>query len=433
MAFRNIMPFLLPFLVTLIEYYFFTGVQTIIRDLSPQRKFTIQIIYWILSGITICVFTVTLFTPIQNWPSFFRGYIFSILFVMFVCKIIGSVFLLVDDVLRLFRWGFQFATTINKPEKREGISRLKFLAYVSGTFFAVPFISLLYGIVRGVFKYRTHTVQVSFPNLPDAFDGLKIVQISDIHTGSFADDSSHLSHAFDMVMELKPDIIFFTGDLVNDSVRETDGYLEVYQKLKAPMGVYSILGNHDYGDYMEWPSAQAKKDNLDELKQVHAKAGWRLLLNEHVPLEKNGHKIALLGVENWGGNLHFTKYGKMDITYKGTEDYSFKILLSHDPSHWNKQVKEMYKDVDLTLSGHTHGFQFGVEIPGVIKWSPVQYVYPQWAGLYKYENQFIYVNRGLGCVGREKVSVYKGRVGIWPEITLLELKKGPLTPTPPAV
>jgi len=178
---------------------------------------------------------------------------------------------------------------------------------------------------------------------------------------------------------------------------------------------------------LQWPDARAKKENLDALKQVHADAGWRLLLNEHTTLEKDGHKIAVLGIENWGGNMHFTKYGKMEDTYRGSEVHDFKILLSHDPSHWNKMVKGNYKDVDLTLSGHTHGFQFGVEIPGWIKWSPVQYVYPQWAGLYKHQNQFLYVNRGLGCVGREKVSVYKGRVGIWPEITLIELKKGVLS------
>lgn len=423
MSSRFVLPFILPFIVALIEFYFFTGVQTIIRDYTPQRKFTIQMVYWVISGITIFVFSSTYFFPIQDWPSFFRGYVFSILFVIFISKILGSVFLLVDDVGRIFRWGYQYMATWNEPEKREGISRLKFLSYLSATFFAVPFFSLFYGAVRGVFRYKTHNVKLSFPNLPDAFDGLRIVQISDIHTGSFAEDTAPLSAAFDKVMELKPDIIFFTGDLINDVVQETDGFLPVYQKLKAPMGVYSILGNHDYGDYMQWPSEDHKKQNLDGLKKVHADAGWRLLLNEHVALEKDGHKIGLLGVENWGGNMHFTKYGKMDEAHKGTGAYDFKILLSHDPSHWNKQVKGNYKDVDLTLSGHTHGFQFGIEIPG-FKWSPVQYVYPQWAGLYRHDRQYLYVNRGLGCVGRERVSIYKGRVGIWPEITLIELKKG---------
>ena len=408
--------FILPLIVIGIEFYFFTGVQTIIKDFQPQRKVTIQIIYWVISGISIGISVIAMFYPPPMWPAFFRTYIFSIIFILFFSKIIGCTFLLVDDITRLFRWSFQFLTTINHPEKREGISRLKFLAYVSGTFFAIPFISLFYGIVCGAYRYKTHIVKLGFPNLPDAFDGLRIVQVSDIHTGSFANTDA-LNYAFNKVIELRPDVIFFTGDLVNNKVEETEGFLPIYQKLKASMGVYSILGNHDYGDYVEWPSLQAKHENLEALKKVHAEAGWKLLVNEHVTLEKNNQHIALLGVENWGGNLHFKKYGKLDAAYKGSEKYDFKILLSHDPSHWNKEVKQHYKDIDITFSGHTHGFQFGIEIPG-FKWSPVQYIYPQWSGLYKHDEQFLYVNRGLGFLG------YNGRLGIWPEITFIELKKG---------
>lgn len=415
--------FILPLIFILIDLYFFTGVQTLIKDFSPQRKVTIQTIYWVVSALTIFCLIITGVFSQNSLPNFFRGYVVSIIFILFLSKFLGCIFLLLDDILRLFRWGYQYATTIHTPEQRTGISRLKFLTYTSATFFVVPFISFFYGLVRGAHKYKTHVVKLKFKNLPEAFSGLRMVQISDIHTGSFADTDA-LSHAFDMIMELKPDIIFFTGDLVNDKVTETEGFLPVYQKLKAPMGVYSILGNHDYGDYSEWSSAKEKRDNLDQLKKVHAQAGWRLLLNEHVALEKNGQQIALLGIENWGGNLHFAKYGRMDLAYAGTEKFDFKLLLSHDPSHWNKQVKQQYPDVDLTLSGHTHGFQFGIEIPGFIKWSPVQYVYPQWAGLYKHKNQYLYVNRGLGCVGKEKVAAYNGRLGIWPEITLIELSKG---------
>ena len=414
--------FLVPLIFILIDWYFFTGVQTIIKDFPQQRKVTIQTVYWIVSALTILCLIITGVFEQASLPNFFRGYVVSIIFILFLSKFLGCIFLLIDDILRLFRWGYQFVTTFNHPEQRQGISRLKFLTYVSATFFAVPFVGFFYGLVRGAHKYKTHLVKLKFKNLPDAFDGLKIVQISDIHTGSYADTDA-LSHAFDMVMELKPDIIFFTGDLVNDRVTETEGFLPVYQKLKAPMGVFSILGNHDYGDYSEWPSEEAKIENLETLKKVHAQAGWRLLINEHVALEKNGQQIGLLGIENWGGNLHFKKYGRMDLAHAGTEKFDFKILLSHDPSHWNKQVKLMYTDVDLTLSGHTHGFQFGIEIPGFIKWSPVKYVYPQWAGLYKHQNQYLYVNRGLGCVGKEKVAAYNGRLGIWPEITFMELNK----------
>ena len=195
-------------------------------------------------------------------------------------------------------------------------------------------------------------------------------------------------------------------------------HLETYKMLKAPYGVYSCLGNHDYGDYKQWESPEHKRQNLEDLKAVHAQSGWRLLMNEHVPIEKDGQKIAVLGIENWGGNLRFPRYGKLENAYAGTEAYPFKILLSHDPSHWDVQVsqEEKYKDIDLTLSGHTHGMQFGIEIPG-FKWSPVQYLYKHWAGLYKQDNQHLYVNRGLGFLG------YPGRLGIWPEITVIELAK----------
>ncbi|MBS1645799.1 MAG: metallophosphoesterase [Bacteroidetes bacterium] len=412
--------FFLLLIFLLVDWYFFSGVQVLIKDLTPPRKSTIQIAYWVLSALTIFLLILTFSVKDAHLPVFFRSVVVSILFVLFISKFLGCLILLIDDMMRLFRWGFQYAATIHTPEKRTGISRLQFFGYTAAGLFSLSFVSLLYGVVKGAKNFKTHRVKLSFKNLPKSFSGLKIVQISDIHTGSFADTSS-LQQAFDKVMELKPDVIFFTGDLVNDKATETEGFLPLYQQLKAPMGVYSILGNHDYGDYAHWESGQAKRDNLNALKNIHAQAGWRLLINEHVVLEKNNEQIALLGIENWGGNLHFPKYGRMDLAHRGTEKYPFKILLSHDPSHWDKQVKESYKDIDLTLSGHTHGAQFGVEIPGYIKWSPSKYFYKQWAGLYNKENQFLYVNRGLGCVGREHVPAYNGRLGIWPEITYIEL------------
>ena len=417
---REMIRIIMPLIFILIDLYFFTGVQTVIKDFSPQRKSTIQIAYWVVSALTIILLSVTFSVSDNKLPVIFRSVVVSVLFVLFISKFLGCIILLIDDIARLFRWGAQLATTINHPEKREGISRLKFLTYTATGLFSVSFLSLFYGVVRGRKNLKTHTVKLSFKNLPKSFDGLKMVQISDIHTGSFP-DTSLLEEAFDQILALKPDVIFFTGDLVNDKATETDGFLPVYQKLKAPMGVFSILGNHDYGDYAEWESGQAKRDNLNALKKIHAEAGWRLLINEHVALEKNGEQIALLGIENWGGNLHFPKYGRMDLAYKGTEKYPFKLLLSHDPSHWDVQVKKEYTDIDLTLSGHTHGAQFGIEIPGLVKWSPSKYFYKQWAGLYKNNNQHLYVNRGLGCVGREHTPAYNGRLGIWPEITLIEL------------
>jgi predicted MPP superfamily phosphohydrolase len=282
-------------------------------------------------------------------------------------------------------------------------------------FTVIPALGFIYGMVRGAYKYRVHKVKVPSPDIPEAFHGFKILQLSDIHTGSFLDNSA-LNRAFDIAMKQGADIILFTGDLVNNKADETEGFEEIYRRLKAPYGVYSVLGNHDYGDYVEWESADAKKANLQALKDIQARNGWRLLMNEHVAIEKNGEKIALLGIENWGGSLRFPRYGKLDKAYEGTEEYPFRILMSHDPSHWDKQVRPEYPEVHLTLSGHTHGMQLGIEIPG-LKWSPVQYIYKDWAGLYKSGKQFLYVNRGLGFLG------YPGRLGIWPEITVIELQR----------
>jgi uncharacterized protein len=256
-------------------------------------------------------------------------------------------------------------------------------------------------------------VKLSFDTLPTAFKGMKIVHISDIHSGSFTDKKA-VEKGVQKILDEKPDLILFTGDLVNDHADEMQDYKEVFARLKAPFGVFSSLGNHDYGDYRQWPSEKEKAENLKRLKQIHADMGWRLLMNEHLPLEKNGEQIAILGIENWSAKGNFTKYGKMAEAHDGSGKYPFKILLSHDPSHWEAEVREKYTDVDLMLSGHTHGMQFGIEIPG-FRWSPVQYMYKQWAGLYEKGNQKLYVNRGFGFIG------YPGRVGILPEITVIEL------------
>jgi predicted MPP superfamily phosphohydrolase len=272
--------------------------------------------------------------------------------------------------------------------------------------------SLLYGFGN---KYRYHIkrIPLAFDNLPVSFKGLKIVQISDIHSGSFTDKKA-VMHGVNMIMNEKPDLILFTGDLVNNTSEEMNDYMDVFSKLNAPMGVYSTLGNHDYGDYTHWNSREEKVANLERLKHIHSELGWRLLMNEHVALEKGEDKIALIGVENWSAKASFKKYGDLKKAYYGSAPYPFKILMSHDPSHWDAEVRRSYGDIDLMLSGHTHGMQFGIEIPG-FKWSPVQYIYKQWAGLYQEGAQKLYVNRGYGFIG------YPGRVGILPEITVFEL------------
>ncbi|MCE3259287.1 MAG: metallophosphoesterase, partial [Bacteroidetes bacterium] len=386
------------------------------QDFAPRTR---NILLYLAYGFALLNFALAiaaLFYPPPNWNNFFR-FLSAFGLILFVCKVLGSSFLLIDDIIRLFRWIISLFQ--EKPveiiEGANKISRLKFMSQLAVTFTVIPAVGFIYGMVRGAYKYRVHNVKVPSPNLPDAFHGYRIVQISDIHTGSFMDTSA-LHKAFDIIMQQGADLIVFTGDLVNNKAEEANGFEDVYSKLKAPHGVYSVLGNHDYGDYVQWESPEEKRKNLESLKDVHKKAGWRLLMNEHVPIEKDGQKIALIGIENWGGNMHFPKYGRMDLAHRGTEEYPFKILMSHDPSHWEKQVQTEYKNIDLTLSGHTHGMQFGIEIPG-FKWSPVKYFYKQWAGLYKQDNQFLYVNRGLGFLG------YPGRLGIWPEITVLELQK----------
>jgi hypothetical protein len=403
-------------LIILIELYFLQAVKTFVQDFSQTAKNVVMYTAYSLMAISIGIGVLSIFYPPTEWNAFFRM-VSGVFLILVLCKLIGSSFLLIDDLIRLFRWiGSLFTSkTVEVQEGASGISRLKFLSQVAVTFTVIPAIGLIYGIVKGAYNYKVHRVKVPSSKIPAAFNGFKIVQLSDIHTGSFADTAA-LNRAFDIVMEQKPDMILFTGDLVNNHSDETDGFVDVYSRLKAPHGVYSVLGNHDYGDYIQWDSDEDKKANLERLKTIQAKSGWKLLMNEHVALEKDGEKIALLGIENWGGNMRFPKYGKMTEAHKGTEIYPFKILMSHDPSHWDKEVQPKYPDVDLTLSGHTHGMQLGIEIPG-LKWSPSQWVYKQWAGLYKSGEQFLYVNRGLGFLG------YPGRLGIWPEITVLELQR----------
>ncbi|MDO9000329.1 MAG: metallophosphoesterase [Bacteroidota bacterium] len=403
-------------LIVIVEFYFLQAVKTFVQDFSQSRKNAFMYTAYGFAAFSILIGLVSLFYPPPNWNNFFR-YLSSVALILLVCKLLGSSFLLIDDVIRLFRWIFSLFKHKSGEvvDATQGISRLKFFSQLAVTFTIVPAVGFLYGMVRGAYKYRVHNVKVPSPNLPPEFHGFKIVQLSDIHTGSFMNENA-LIKAFDIVKGLKADIILFTGDLVNNVSTEVDGYEHLFKELSAPHGVFSVLGNHDYGDYVEWDSTEAKRANLELLKAKQKDFGWKLLMNEHVPIEKDGATIGLIGIENWGGNMRFPRYGKMKEAYEGAENYAYKILMSHDPSHWDMQVVLEYPEVDLTLSGHTHGMQFGIEIPG-FKWSPIKYLYKNWAGLYKQGKQFLYVNRGLGFLG------YPGRLGIWPEITVIELQK----------
>ena len=296
--------------------------------------------------------------------------------------------------------------------ENEGITRSVFLSWLGLGIGGGLYTSLLYGF-SNKYNYKVKRVSLKYPNLPPAFRGIRIAQLSDIHSGSFTDKTA-VSKGVEKVLSLRPDLILFTGDLVNNTADEMNNYKDLFSQLKAPLGVYSILGNHDYGDYVAWPDPGAKKKNLDNLKDVHRQLGWRLLLDENVTLQKENDQIALIGIQNWSALKRFPKYGNLNKAYKGTENMPFKILMSHDPTHWDAEVRPKFPDIDLMLAGHTHGMQFGVEIPW-LRWSPVQYVYKQWMGLYEEGAQKLYINRGYGFIG------YPGRVGILPEITLLEL------------
>lgn len=408
--------FFIIVILLLMDTYIFQAIKTVSLSASPKLKVVIYSVYWVLSAIAIICFLLFVFTEQSFMGKKFRTYLFATFIGLFLAKLVAVVFFFVDDVRRVIQW-VSLKLFFDKPVApamyADGISRSAFLSWFGLAAGGSIFGSLLYGF-SNKYNYRIKRLQLRYDHLPAAFKGLKIIHISDIHSGSFTDKKA-VQRGVEKIQLEKPDIILFTGDLVNDRSTEMADYMDVFNKLNAPMGVFSSLGNHDYGDYVRWPYAGVSKDqNLENLKKVHAELGWRLLMNEHVVLEKDGAEIALLGIENWSNKARFPKHGRMDLAHQGTEKYPFKILLSHDPSHWDAEVKTKYTDVDLMLSGHTHGMQFGVEIPG-FKWSPVQYMYKQWAGLYEDGKQKLYVNPGFGFIG------YPGRVGILPEITVIEL------------
>ena len=403
-------------LMLIVDFYVFQAVKAVSQNCASRTRSIIFITYWVISVLALLTLILLPFLNLENHSKGLRTILFALLASLFFAKFTVSVFLLIDDLRRLIQWVagkiFYSATEGEGLTSGNGISRSIFLSWLGIAAGTSIFGSLVYGF-SNKYNYHLKKIPLQFSNLPQAFKGLKVIQISDIHSGSF-NNKKAVAHGVDMILAQKPDLILFTGDLVNNKSDEMEEYIDVFQKLTAPMGVYSTLGNHDYGDYVEWPSPEAKRQNLDRLKAIHKELGWNLLLNQNVILEKGGEQIALIGVENWSNKARFPKYGKLDVAYKGTESIPFKILMSHDPSHWDAEVRPQYGDIDLMLAGHTHGMQFGVELPW-FKWSPVQYVYKQWAGLYEEQKQKLYVNRGFGFIG------YPGRVGILPEITMLEL------------
>lgn len=405
-------------IVILVDWYFYRAMKYGVQNLQPTIRRTLGIIYWLFTIFSVIYVFVASYYVTHNIPppKFAKVYIFGIILIILVSKLLGSIFIILDDIKSLILFISKLFTAkqdgLTEPT-HQSITRKSFLKKSALVAAFIPFSTFLYGMFN-TFDFKIRTLKLKIPSLPNSFKGLKIVQISDIHTGSFVSDEP-LRKAVELIMEQNADVIFFTGDLVNDITEEALPFIDVLNKIKAPMGVFSILGNHDYGNYFyESDDLEGKEHNYKLMKKVHEKLGWKLLLNENHILEKNNDRLAIIGVENWGNGGRFPKFGDVKKACVGCLEEDVKLLLSHDPSHWESKVLPDHSDIAVTFSGHTHGMQFGIEIPG-FKWSLSKYFYTYWAGHYQRGQQQIYVNRGLGFIG------YPGRVGILPEITVFEL------------
>ena len=393
----------------LFQYYVFQ----LIRTLTQNRWL------WLIYIAVVVIIYGALIYQVVELQSQSQGinrrmsYVMGVFFALFAFQMVSLFFLMTEDVFRLplaiYRFITQRSTTELFPSRR------KFLAQLALGLASIPFGALLYGMFKGRYNYKVLHYQLNFENLPAAFDGLKVLQISDFHAGSF-DNPAKVAYGLELIQKQQADIILFTGDMVNNKAIEAEPWVNALKQLSAPMGKFSVLGNHDYGDYVAWPSPQDKVANLDHLKSLQEQMGFRLLCNEAVVFEQDSDRLAIVGVENWGKG-GFKKAGDLEAATAQIRPDDFKILMSHDPSHWEAEIIQHKLPFELTLSGHTHGMQFGIEIPGWFKWSPVQWRYKQWAGLYQKAGQWLHVNRGFGYLA------YPGRVGMWPEITLLELRR----------
>ena len=402
---------LITVIFLLIDFYAFQAV----------KKLTSHKLIWILYWGTSMAVLLNANYVMLNFSRFEGPTISTLnasgwLLMLYIPKIVIIFILFGEDLIRVIFsiWNFIYdkffsaSTDVDFfPDRRKMISQL---ALGIAT---IPFVSIIYGVIKGKYNFKVHTHEIFFTDLPEEFDGFQMTQISDVHSGSF-DNADKISYAMDLINQQNSDVVFFTGDLVNNRASEMYPWIEHFKGIKAKYGKFSILGNHDYGDYIEWHNPQDKIDNLKELHEIHNKIGFDLLLNESRKIKRGDSHISLVGVENWG--VRFKQKGDLQKAMNGVDDKDFKILLSHDPSHWTEEVKGWNSKIDLTLAGHTHGMQFGIEIPG-FKWSPVQFMYKYWAGLFEEAGRYLYVNRGFGF------HAFPGRVGIWPEITVIKLRK----------
>jgi len=396
-------------LLFLIELYAFQAVKTLVK--TKQAIITYQIVSFLLAVTVVYLFSKFDRKVGQTSMSMFT---FGLFLIVYIPKILITFVLFGEDIVRVFVSIFNFFSNDYK-EQGNFPSRRKFVSQIGLGLAAIPFFSLIYGMTIGKFNFKVIKQPIYFSDLPDAFDGFTITQISDIHSGSF-DNVEKIEEAIDLINQQNSDLILFTGDIVNTHAAEMLPWLATFNKIQNhKYGKFAVLGNHDYGEYVTWDTNEEKEENFQAIKKLYGQIGFDLLLNEHKFIQKDNQKLAIVGVENWGQN--FKKAGDIEKAATQLSKNDFKILMSHDPSHWEYEVKNHEKHFQLTLSGHTHGMQFGIEIPGFFKWSPVQYIYKQWAGLYENLGRNIYVNRGFGF------HAYAGRVGIMPEITQIILKK----------
>ncbi|WP_432714129.1 metallophosphoesterase [Pedobacter sp.] len=383
-----------------------------------------SILWWSLSALALFSLFVIMYF---NVNKLLETVLSAIPLIFLITKITLIPFIIIDDLYRSLKWLIsRFFTTPEQKKKipealEPGIPRSKFILQLGIGVAAIPLSALTKGVISGAYDYQVKRQKLYFKNLPKSFEGIKVAQISDIHSGSFYNRIA-VQGGVDLLLQEKPDVVFFTGDLVNDLAAEMKEYQSIFSKVKAPLGVFSILGNHDYGDYyfdrfkLDGVGNISKEKNFRDLKEIHKNMGWDLLLNDHKRLRVDNEEIAIIGVENWGVNNQ-NNSGRLDLAMKDTNDLPVKLLLSHDPSHWRGEVLHKYPQIDAMFSGHTHGGQFGVQTAS-FQWSPVEYRYKEWAGLYKEGNQQLYVNVGFGFLG------YPGRFGILPEITIFEFLRG---------
>lgn len=400
----------------LMDWYVYHGLKTLTLD-WPSKRWQNAVLWGYL---VISIGTSALFIGGLGALSTAKGmmpfheYTLSLFLTFFVSKLVFILVLFLGDIGRFIAGIVKHIGTNKHTGEPYFPSRRKFISELAVLIAAIPLTSFFYAIIRGKYHYRVHRETLYFEDLPQSFDGFTITQLSDIHSGSF-DSLDAVKRGINLARAQNSDLFVFTGDLVNNAAFEVEPYMEYFRQIKAPFGQFSILGNHDYGDYIQWDSEAEKAANLQQLKANHWAMDYKLMLDENVTLEKNGEKISLLGVQNWGHG--FKKVGDIEKALHGVDPKSFKILLSHDPTHWEEIVKKHPANIHLTLSGHTHGAQFGIEAAG-LRWSPAQYRYPHWSGLAKYQNRYLYINRGFGFLA------FSGRLGIWPEVTVLTLKRG---------